>query len=106
MQGDKAQPVPNPFGGVTDPKLLHLLEMAKVLVDALTPEERALLESADPTIVDAPPEPEPVVRRPRPRRTPPPDVETVADQAARGPITPAQYVDDDGWGGLPVQMRS
>ena len=43
MQGDKAQPVPNPFGGVTDPKLLHLLEMAKVLVDALTPEERAAM---------------------------------------------------------------
>lgn len=31
-------------------------------------------------------------------------VEAAAPAPARGPYTPAQW-DDDGWGGLPVQMR-
>lgn len=42
-------------------------------------------------------------------KPPPPAEVPVADVLAgggeaRGPITPAQW-DDDGWGGLPVQMR-
>jgi hypothetical protein len=50
-------------------------------------------------------------RKPVPEPTPepayestpaPPPVEPTA--VVRGPVTPAQY-GDDGWGGLPVQMR-
>jgi hypothetical protein len=45
---------------------------------------------------------------------PAPETETAADPegdpgstsvAERGRITPAQWTEDDGWGGLPMQMR-
>lgn len=59
----------------------------------LTPEEKALLESATEA---------PAAAR-KPRKAPP--VETPAPVADRGPVTPAQWLDDDGWGDTPVQMR-
>lgn len=68
----------------------------------LTEEELALLDS-----VETPP----AVHKARRNRKAAEETETVdgpvpaaPTSILRGPLTPAQY-DDDGWGGLPVQMR-
>lgn len=56
----------------------------------LTPEEKALLEAAETD----------TVRKTRPRGK---HAES-AGNPERGPHTPVQF-EDDGWNGLPVQMR-
>jgi hypothetical protein len=64
--------------------------------DDLTPEERALLAGHGQP-ADAPARKgRPAARRPEPTAP--------ATEAARGPLSPAQW-DDDGWGTTPVQMR-
>jgi hypothetical protein len=60
----------------------------------LTPEEEALLAG------DAKPQPRKITGRPSAA-----EQSTVVAASERGPVSPAQY-DDDGWGGLPVQMRN
>lgn len=74
----------------------------------LTPEELELLQAADEP--EAPVVVEEEHRKPRTRKkveaaAPAAAAEAPAAQApARGPFTPVQF-HDDGWNGLPVQMR-